>query len=202
MPSRASYPPIETCIDSYVRAWDRFGDRPFDPDLLAEVDGSDPAAVEQELAVLAAAGLLGREDGRYVVRCRPDKRVEAWERALRPRLERLHGRVREALGDAAGAEVLERNGEAFVTVRTDGSIDRAELTTSIRDRLSDQTVDGVVVRAPAARSSEVQRAADDLCDPSAATETDLPAPLEKVAADVRGPEKDDLEYRLYLRATE
>lgn len=216
MVTKRSSPDIEDCAALYLDVWDLFETRTFEPGELAErlvehdgdityITGDDEP--ERHLDVLVEYGLITRDDGQYRIRCTPEEDVEAWRETLQTPPEAIYRLVQrtnrqrqEGPSDGDGWDVLERNGERFVSISATGETDVLGLTTAVVERLDDPPrYTGIVIRTPAIHSGHVQQLADDLCDAEAMADAGLPYHFEKVTSTVRGEHKDDLEYRLYLR---
>lgn len=206
-------PNIEECIDVYLHAWDIFGARPFDSKRLVEqFVERDVGYVtceegfEAYLDVLVDQGLLERTDGQYRVRRTPEEDLSAWrEHICSP--EAIYHLVQQAKrqresrsGDDAPA-VLEHEGETFVSVPADKDTTLSALVAMVADRLDQPPAyNGIVLRSPAAHVGHVQQLAEGLDDADVMADSDLPFNFEIVISSIRGEHKDDLEYRLYLRA--
>lgn len=206
-------PHIDDSIILYVRIWDVFGEQPVDYEaLVACFSDRDSGAgigepeLERRLNVLVTHGLVDREDGQYRVQCTSYEDVSAWaERGGVP--EAIYRQVRQAAtqiertSEADAPAVFERENEAFLSLPAEEETNFSALVTEVADRLGrSPAFDGIVIRCPAAVLGVVQQVADELCDADAMAATELPYRFEKVISNIRGENKDDLEYRLYLRA--
>jgi hypothetical protein len=206
-------PDINDCVDLYLYAWDRFGERHFSVKQLTEqladrdicfLDGKDE--VQRHLDLLSEYGLLNHDDGQYWFQCMPDEDLSAWrERTPSPeaiyQLVQQAKRQREHKSSPHSLEVLEYKDEVFVSVLADKNMDRSDLTTLVTNRMNQSsTFDGVVIRSLADQIGYIQQLADELCDIEVMTETDLSCYFEKIISHIRGDHKDDLEYHLYLRS--
>jgi hypothetical protein len=88
-----------------------------------------------------------------------------------------------------------------VSVPVDENTDKTDLASAVAKQMNrSSTFDGIVVRSPADQIGYIQQLADELCDTEGMSETDLSYHFEKVASNIRGKHKDDLEYHLYLRS--
>lgn len=209
MPPTQPLPAIDDCIELYAEVHDRFGSEPFDVTTLFtalpdDFPASDEASLTRHLDLLCAYGLLGRTlDGTYERRCAPGEPLSEWRGRATARIDRLHRLVEESIDGAAepptgGAEgaVVSYNDETFVRITIDGVSDgaaRTRIHSALRDRPES---DGIVLCSSGERAGAVQRLADDLCDPEVSREG---VALEKETTDLIGAEKDELEFRLYLR---
>lgn len=215
MPTTETLPAIDDCIDLYVQVHDLYGADVFDPDDMSRrvrtrVAGTDlPTDVRsltRLLDLLCAYGLLDRHhDGRYQVRCAPDESLDRWRAKTATRVESLHHRVDRATNPArdeptgdSGRATLRHEGDAFASVRVShpGDLDsaRADIPTAMDEH---PECAGIVLRSPGELAAAVQRFADELCDPEA-TASGVSA-FEKVTTDLVGDDKNDLEFRLFLR---
>jgi hypothetical protein len=206
-------PDIDDCIDLYLHAWDRFGERHFNVDRLIEqpvnhdirfLGGKDEA--KRHLDMLVEYGLVNHDDGQYWVHCLPNEDLSAWrERTRSPeaiyRLVQQAKRQRERESRSNSSKVFEYKDEVFVSVFADEDTNRSDLTTLVANQMGQSpTFDGIVVRSPADQIGYIQQLADELCDAEAMAETNLSYYFEKVISNIRGEHKDDLEYHLYLRS--
>jgi hypothetical protein len=209
---------LDDCLDLYLHTWELLGDQAFTPADLAERLVERDRGIEyttaegrpeRHLHLLVAYGLLGRTvDDRYRIRCAPDEDLETWQKRRAERTEAIYRNVRARRADrstgddGSDAELLRRRGATFADVPVDDGVGFDELTERVAAGLENAPrVDGVVLRAPAELTGHVQRLADGLCDRPTGEDADRPA-FEKATADVVGEHKDDLEYRLYLRAAD
>ncbi|MFC6964272.1 hypothetical protein [Halocatena marina] len=204
---------IEDSIGLYLRVLDIFGTDSFESDLLIEqlleddvshvTDGHE---IEHHLDVLVEQGVLNRGDGQYRVRCTPEEDLSTWrERTCSAETiyRLIHQAKRQREGELNGnaVEVFEYKGEAFVSILANEKTTLPDLVTTMTERLGQSsTYEGIVLRSPAAQLGHVQQLTDKLCNEKRIADTDLSYHFEKVASNIRGEHKDDLEYRLYLRA--
>lgn len=188
-------PRFEDCIEAYLAAYDRFGTDPFAPERLEPAD--------RDLLELGVAyGLFAFDGTAYRVRCEPGSGAERWERAVGARVTRIQRAVSERArtagdSDAAGDAGLTHGGDTFATAFVTADDDFDAVVDTVH-AAAPEDHDGVVLRSPADLANDVQRFADRLCEERAAAETPLPGSFEKVASDVVGSDKDDLEFRLFL----
>ncbi|RQG99258.1 hypothetical protein [Natrarchaeobius oligotrophus] len=198
-------PRFDECIDLYRLAYDRYGTEPF---TLDHVDEELSVRNARELLDLAVAyGVLEFDGTTYRVRCEPDDPADAWRSALTTRAQRVQRSlvdrfVLEEDGDledrTPDSDVLTYDSNRFESVFVSESDDLDAIADAIVSRSSGSTA-GVVLRSPGEDAGHVQWCADRLCDPSAVAETSLEEPLQKEYSDVAGDDKNDLEFRLFLR---
>lgn len=215
MPDTETLPDFDNCIDLYVQIHDLFGTDVFDTDDLSRRletrdTGSelptDLRPMTRLLDLLSAYGLLDRlRDGRYRVRCEPDESLDRWRAKTATRVESIYERVHQTMGPyrdeptvGSGREELWNDGDAFVSIRLTDSTDLQSAQTFVQAAMKDRSeCAGIVLCSPGELAAKVQRFADRLCEP-AATASGEPA-FEKVTTDLVGDDKDDLEFRLFLR---
>lgn len=204
---------IEDSIGLYLRVSDIFGTHSFESDeLIEQLTGddvnhvTDGHEIEHHLDMLVEQGVLNRGDGQYRVRCTPDEDLSTWRKRTcsAETIYRLVQQVkRQQKGESNGnaVEIFEYEGEAFVSILADEKTTLPDLVTKTAGRLGQSpTYEGIVLRSPAAQLGHVQQLTDELCNDERIADTDLSYHFEKVASNIRGEHKDDLEYRLYLRA--
>lgn len=208
MASNQTLPAIDDCIDLYIQIHDDFGTEAFAPEeVAARVDdlSADEHSLVRLLNLLVAYGLLDRnDDGQYRVRCAPNESLDRWRAAATSRVEFLHRLVQrttipESATDDAGGDSLRYEGDAFASVYVDdaGDLDSAE--TAIENALAEQPeCVGIVLRSPGDVAAEVQRFADRLRENNITT---ADRSFEKEMTDLVGDDKDNLEFRLFLRET-
>lgn len=215
MSTTETLPSIDDCIDLYAQIHDRYGDGTFDPDDLRRQSGTreetgveDSQSLTRLLDLLVAYGLLDRHsDGRYRVRCDPDETPDRWRAKASTRVESLYQRVqrtttpsRDRPTDDTGPDTLSHEGDAFVSVYVTSTADldstRADVRTAADER---PEFAGIVLRSPGELAGEIQRFADSLCGSEAPTGGERT--FEKVTTDLIGDDKNDLEFRLFLRET-
>lgn len=212
-----TFPAIDACIDLYVTVHDRYGMDAFDPDDLSRRsctrdDGTnlpaDTRSLTRRLDLLVAYGLLERrDDGRYRVRCAPEEGLDRWRIDATNRIEALYRRVHRAMGtsgddpdDGGGRAQLRHDGAVFAGIRVSKPGDLDSAPSTVRAVLDEHPeCAGIVFRSPGELAAEVQRFADELCDPSAAMVKGRT--FEKETTELVGDHKDDLEFRLFLRET-
>lgn len=198
MPVTDTLPALDDCLDLYLRIDEHFGSTPFTAERLADLtDRADAGRpLPHLLDLLVAYGLLERQGSdRYRVRCAPDDDPDRWRTAAVSRAERL----RRLVGSNASAdadETLAHEGTTFASVHVDDVDDVAAVERALVDALDVAEADGVVLRSPGDSAADVQRFADCLCERGAERRDWR---FEKVATDLVGAEKDDLEFRLFLR---
>lgn len=206
MTESAHLPEVERCVELYLHIHSRFGTDSFTPpELSAGLAQYSEPSLQQLLGLLVAYGLLERiEDTQYRLRRTPDESSAQWQAQAASRAETLHQMTREAKaaepvsGSESGIEIL-RHGETtfasvFVTDSHDFESVAAETASTIT---ASEAVEGVVLRSSGENANAVQRIADRLADHDD-TGGDTPV-LEKVASDVVGDHKNELEFRLFLR---
>jgi hypothetical protein len=194
-------PVIDDCLDLYLQIHERFGTSTFRPERLAEDAADVDRPLTHLLDLLVAYGLLDRRaDGQYRIRCAPDDDLDRWRTAADSRAERLHRLVgRESDGAPVAADLLTHEGGTFVSVHVGPDADFDAVETALVDALTVRASrDGVVVRSPGDLAADVQRFADRLCDRGVEARDWR---FEKVATDLIGAGKDDLEFRLFLSVT-
>jgi len=210
-------PEIDECIDLYLHAHDFYGVDTFGVDDLSRrlggrEDGTDlPARTDsltRLLDLLTAYGLLDRhQDGRYRVRCEPDEGLDRWRASAATRVEALHRRVRRTVDlspeertRSPEPETIRYDGNLFVSVLVKDAADLDAARADVRAAMDDHPeYGGVVLRSPGELAAEVQRFADELCEPAATPAGNRR--FEKVTTNLVGTDKDDLEFRLLLRET-
>lgn len=206
-------PDINDCVNLYLHVWDRFREQHFSVERLIKqpvdqdahfLNGKDEA--KRHLDLLVEYGLVNHDDGQYWVHCFPDEDLSAWrERARSPeaiyRLVQQAKRQRERESTSDPPKTFEYEDEEFVSVPADENTDKTDLISVVASQMNrSSTFDGIVVRSPADQIGYIQQLADELCDAEAMGEADLSYCFEKVASNIRGEHKDDLEYHLYLRS--
>ncbi|WP_435079586.1 hypothetical protein [Halococcus sp. AFM35] len=168
------------------------------------LNGKDEA--KRHLDMLVEYGLVNHDDEQYWIHCLPGEDLSAWrERARSPeaiyRLVQQAKQQRERESTPASPETFEYEDEEFVSVPADENTDKTDLASVVARQMNRSSAfDGIVVRSPADQIGYIQQLADELCDAEAMSEVDLPYCFEKVASNIRGKHKDDLEYHLYLRS--
>ncbi|MGQ5517974.1 hypothetical protein [Halococcus saccharolyticus] len=161
---------------------------------------------KRHLDMLVEYELVNHDDGQYWVHCLPGEDLSAWrERTRSPeaiyRLVQQANQQRERESQLALPETFEYGNEKFVSVPADENTDKMDLASVVAKQTNrSSTFDGIVVRSPADQIGYIQQLADELCDAEAMGEADLPYYFEKVASNIRGEHKDNLEYHLYLRS--
>lgn len=204
-----SLPAVDRCLRLYLTAFVVFGDNPFSPAELVNSSAyrnATNADVDQLLDLLVAYGLVAAtDDGQYRIRCRPDEDVAQWRKRAAARGERLHELVEEErethrfVTDESDQEPLRYSDELYASLFI---IERDTVETiveTVPDAFdSSRNVVGIVLRSPADTAGHVQRIADELCDK--ARGADRRYTFEKEYSDVVGDHKNDLEFRLFLRA--
>jgi hypothetical protein len=217
MSTLETLPAIDDCIDLYVRIYDRYGTDAFDPEDLSRhlsnrARGADVPADGQPLIrllhLLVAYGLLARQrDECYRVRCAPDENPDRWRAKTAPRVETLYQRVQRSTNPSGDeptsdseCETLWHDGEAFVSIRVTDIADLDSARTTIQPTMDEHSeCTGVVLRSSGALAAEVQRFADGICE--SPTTAGGERVFEKEATDLVGEDKNDLEFRLFLRGT-
>ena len=210
--STDSLPEINDCVDLYLHAWHQFGEQRFNVEQLIEpLTERETRFLEErketrgQLDLLVDYGIVSQNDEQYEIRCGPEEDLSTWRdrvespEAIYQLVQQARQRNRESGTDSL--EVLEYEDESFVSLSTDETTDKSDIVTLVADKIDRSPVpDGIVIRSPADQIGHIQQVADELCDAKAMTETNLPCHFEKVASNVRGEHKDDLEYHLYLRS--
>lgn len=213
MPDSETLPDFHNCIDLYLQIHDLYGTDVFDPEDLSRRlnlrdTGSDlPTDVRpltRLLDLLSAYGLLDRHrDSRYGVRCEPDESLDRWRAKTATRVESLYQRVHQTTSSsrdeptgASGREELWNDGDAFVSVRVADTTDLESVQTAMEEH---PECAGVVLRSSGELAAEIQRFADGLCEPAATVGGEHA--FEKVATNLIGDDKNNLEFRLFLRDT-
>lgn len=207
-----SLPAIDDCLETYLTAHAAFGDESFSAGALEDRDGTVEATtpcLEDRLALLVAYGLFERlDDDRYRVRCSPEDAPERWRARAAERAEALHRLVSDLAADRqplAGEddpdpELLEWDGDAFVSVLVSERDDGRSVATRAATALDRTEAAGIVLRTAGARAGHAQRIADQLRSEAAVEDAAIDRSFEKDGSDVVGNSKDDLEFRAFLRA--
>lgn len=198
MTDRDVRPRLAECVGLYRRAYERHGTDPFTAERL---DGRD----DRELLDLSVAyGLLAFDGEAYRVRCAPDATDDCWRSAMRDRADAIRRAVSDATaGDDGGAtderagSKVSHGGRTYTSVFVAPSDDFDAVVRAV-GRAHRADGHGVVLRSPGDYAGEVQRFADQLCDPAAVAETSLAEQFQKESSDVVGHDKDALEFRLFL----
>lgn len=214
MTAADTLPAIDDCIDLYVQVHSLYGEDTFEPEGLSRRSSTrddwtdlptDVDSLTRLLNLLTAYGLLdSRRDGRYRVRCAPNENLECWRSKAATRVESLYERVhrtnssRDASIATAGPETFYHGDEPFASVRVTDSADFKTVQTSIRAAVGERPdCAGIVLRSPGELAAEIQRFADVLCESEPTTGGERA--FEKVTTDLVGDDKNDLEFRLFLR---
>ncbi|MFB6102171.1 MAG: hypothetical protein ABEJ73_06355 [Haloplanus sp.] len=206
----STLPAIDDCLDIYRRIYDHFGTAAFSPERLADAldpdaRASDGRSLTHLLDLLVAYGLLerrGRE--RYRIRCAPDESLDRWRTVAVSRTRRLHRLVDGTVPFSDGSvsqvdDALSHGGETFASVPVDHPDDFDAVETAVVGRFDARPAcAGVVLRSPGDLAAAVQRFADRLCDRGVAHRDWA---FEKATTDLVGAQKNDLEFRLFLRVT-
>lgn len=197
MASANRLPRLETCIDLYLAASDRYGSDSFTAEQLdRDVSIPDP---RRTLELVIAYGLVVPDESAYRIAREPDASADAWESVARDRA-RL---IREAIarrnddGEATETRVLTHEANEYVSVFVATSDDLDAIVERI-ESLPLKDYDGVVLRAPGNDANRIQRFADRFCD-STPSESPLSIPHQKEYSDVTGNAKTELEFQLYLK---
>ncbi|WP_136718473.1 hypothetical protein [Halorientalis salina] len=216
MSAESTLPGLSKHIERYLRIWESVGTREFTIDDVRGIQSSqgdntgreiDDRELRQSLDTLVAYGLLDSfGDERYRLRLRPDDRLDDWLETMAPRVTGLYDAVQSALSereasDADGEtqpETIQFEGTTYLRKPVSPTESVEDVAATLTDSLDTQSdLDSVVLTSPADEAARVQRIADRLSD----TETtgNLPTGgFEKVTTEVKGPDPDALEYRLYL----
>lgn len=219
MSSADSLPQLDACVALYLDVWELFGKQSFTPTDLSrrvvnEVRTIDAVTgqngPETNLDLLVAYGLLACDgEDRYRILCTPKESIEEWQRKRLSQLETLRQRIDrqqrqpgygvDGSEDDGEADLLLREGAAYVSVRVDEGGTLEAVAADMREQLDrNPDVTGIALRCPAILTRRVQKLADYLCADDATVKTGV-GRFEKVNSAVVGAHKDDLEYRLFLR---
>lgn len=203
-------------IERYLRIWETIGTQEFTIDDIRAgqnghgdssergIDGTD---LRESLDALVACGLLDScGDDQYRLRLCPDEPLDDWLEAMAPRVTGLYDAVQSALSeretnDAPGEnrrETINFEGATYLRKHVSPAETVEDVSAALIDLLDTHSVhDGIALTSPADEAAHVQRIADRLSDTEAAGAR-TNGGFEKVTTEVRGPDPDELEYRLYL----
>jgi hypothetical protein len=198
---QASLPQLDACLDLSETAYSQHGTESFAATDL-EWDAAD-AEKEHLLELAVAYGLLSFDRTVYRLTCAPDAPAERWETAIDDRA----GRVKRAItnhfdspdthSETAERAPLTYEGEEYASVTVE-EVDEFEAVVEAVSAVELVEWAGVVLRSPGEYANEVQRFADRLCDASELADVPFSAPFTKEYSDVRGTDKDELEFRVFL----
>jgi len=200
---QATLPWLSACIELYYAAYDQHGTDPFDA---AELDWTASGTDTQHVLDLAVAyGLLTSNASVYQLSCDPDATAACWVSSVDERSKHIERAIASYTSQTSsnngnsGRSALTYDGEEYASINVETSDDFASVVDSVR------TVDldgyeGVVLRSPGDYANEVQRFTDRLCQRSDEVELPISTSFDKEYSDVRGTEKNALEFRVFLRA--
>lgn len=195
-------PRFDECIELYLTVYDRYGTDEYTADQVRTAfEFADP---EQLLNLTVAYGLFEYNGSVYRVRCDPGE--ERWEAVLTDHATLVRRAISERLGtrdDSVEPEregaTLDFDGKQFTSVVVSDPDGFGTVTDAIAALPAGKRT-CVVLRSPGSYANTVQRIADRLCDPTTIEESPVRRPFEKEGTDVVGAEKDELEFRLFLRS--
>jgi|GEM_PF-3431770 len=203
MTDEYTLPAWDDCIDLYLTVSDEIGERPF---VASELP--DDASVEQAdrlLDLSVAYGLLEMEGDEYQIAVPPDAPERRWTATFLTRVDRIRRSIGHARGESTAVDdrpkAIRQDDHVYASIFVPAPEDEAFVRESIR-HTSLAGTDGVVLRTPAANASALQRIADEICSSDPPDDAIEQPGFEKETTDVVGAEKDALEFRLFLLATQ
>lgn len=214
-------PDIERITNRYIQAWEIFGKERFSTDglekeLLRKKDPEDVPNSDQIYQDLYRATMLGLVkwfgEGTYQVAVSPESEGNDWEDLISDQVswvqsevdkrldERKERKMEEKEDDPDGPEVIEHNGQRYLSAFVGPQSDLDGQARYYQAALKPSAHDGIVLRAYQDVADSAEKLSEKITDDDGMSETVCVYRFE--VDDMKMEETDDnLEYRVYLDET-